>query len=153
MRDLCKHWAKLKYNKTILNKHLWLIEKLTSRSAALLSDLSPLFSTTWSASGRTFQNSLTKSEPFRLLFWRISFARYRKASRCSRGEQWNCLSHVSTTFFALFMWKIHQWDRAWLHQRSQFIEWEWNSNKRKYILKVRDLSNWQTVFIVEYSVQ
>lgn len=97
------------------NKHFEL-NKSTSRRAALLPLSSPFSITSRSAPGRTFQNSLTNSNPFRRLFCRISFARYKKANRCSRGEQWNCLSHVSTTCFALYMWKIHQCDKAWSRQ-------------------------------------
>ena len=75
----------------------------TRRKADLFANSSPCSITSRRESGKTFQNSATNSAPFRLLFWRMSFARYRKARRCSRGALWNCLSHVSTTCFALFM--------------------------------------------------
>lgn len=84
----------------------------TSLSAVFLPNSSPFSITLLSASGRTFQNSLTNSKPFRLLFCKISFARYRKETCFSGGVQWNCLFHISTTCLALFLWNIHQCDRA-----------------------------------------
>mmetsp|Transcript_47103 Transcript_47103/g.150983 ORF Transcript_47103/g.150983 Transcript_47103/m.150983 type:complete len:206 (+) Transcript_47103:94-711(+) len=47
--------------------------------------------------GRTRMNSLTNSGPFLRLFWRMSLARYTKASWRADGDLWNSLIHVLTT--------------------------------------------------------
>jgi hypothetical protein len=95
----------------ILHKHKR-IEILTSRNTTVCIRSSPFSMTSFNAPGRILQNSVTNSPPLRLLFCRISFARYSRGICCSLVASRTCISHVSTTRRAFFRWKMHQWERA-----------------------------------------
>lgn len=88
------------------------VEKLTNLDTTVFPRSSPLSTTSLSAEGRTFQNSVTNSFPLRLLFCRMSFARYKRGTFRAISELRNCLSHVATTSSALLRWNIHQCDKA-----------------------------------------
>ena len=77
---------------------------LTSLDATSFPRSSPFSLTFLSAPGRTFQNSSTNSVPLRLLFCKMSLARWRKGTFCSLLELWNCLSQVWTICSAFFLW-------------------------------------------------
>lgn len=84
----------------------------TSLATAFFPLSSPWSYTYLRAPGRTFQNSFTNSLPLRLLFCKISFAKYRNETRCSFCDELNNLSHVSTICLAFFRWEMHHFDKA-----------------------------------------
>ena len=112
-----------------IQNHLWqqIKEKLTNRNTTVCIRSSPFSMTSFKAPGRIFQNSATNSPPLRLLFCRISFARYSRGICCSFVRSRTCVSHVSTTRRAFFRWKMHQWERADLLLRVTYHTWKGES--------------------------
>lgn len=88
-------------------------EGFTNLDTTFLPWSSPCSWTTLRAAGRTFQNSATNSFPFRLLFCRMAFARYKRGTFWTICALWNSLSHVATASSALLRWNMHQWDKAY----------------------------------------
>lgn len=100
------------------NKMQFWHKKFTNLMTAFFACSSPFSETSFRALGSTFQNSLTNSLPLRLLFCKISLARYRKDTWRSFWQLLKSFSHVSTTCLAFFRWKMHQCDRAICCQRK-----------------------------------
>lgn len=102
-------------------KKIRLLKEITSLDAAFFPFASPCSLTCLRAEGMTFQNSLTNSLPFRLLFCKMSLAKYRKATCCSFWADLNDLCHIPTICLAFFLCDIHKWDSADLGLRKSII--------------------------------